>query len=73
MGQKNHQKIQFKFPQDNAVARGWGRGWGWGSDTKVVGWLAPSILEKVLDNVQNATMYTVMADESIDIPNIYNK
>ena len=46
---------------------------GDGSDTEVVEWLAPSILEKVLDNVQNATMYTITADESIDIPNIYNK
>ena len=43
---------------------------GWGGDTEVVERLAPDILLKVLADMQNTTVYKIMADKSIDIPNI---
>lgn len=43
---------------------------GSGGDTEVVERLAPDILLKVLADMQNTTVYKIMADKSIDIPNI---
>ena len=43
---------------------------GWGGDTEVVERLAPDILPKVLGDMQKTTVYKIMADKSIDIPNI---
>ena len=43
---------------------------GWGGDTEVVERLTPDILLKVLADMQNTTVYKIMADKSIDIPNI---